>query len=85
MLRVWQAGDCCICQGPRVTICLAKRLLMRPLLQVVPVETLVRDALAATTAPLQRSPGAAAGGLPAARLLCGALQQALQLVYQAAE
>jgi hypothetical protein len=49
------------------------------------VETLARDALAATSAPVQRSPAAAAGGLPAAQLLCGALQQALELVYQAAE
>ncbi len=54
-------------------------------LQVVPVEAVARDALAAAMAPLRRSPAIAAGGLAAAQLLCGALQRALALVEQVAE
>lgn len=55
------------------------------LLQVAAVEAVARDALAATLVPLRRAPAVAAGGLPAAQLLCGALQQALALVERLAE
>jgi len=53
--------------------------------QILPVDMLARDALAALAVPLQRSPAAAGGGVLAAQLLCTALQQALEIVYQAAE